>query len=320
MYADNYSKYQAGPHGNESYYTFIDEDINRLQRACYSVISDETPRTTIYFTFERERTEILYISRSLRRFFIRNFDDNSVKYTIHALVIFSDTAGYYVEQAVSIMKPLHVVERGLTDEEVQLKREKTVFEGLRRQLEAKPPSAQLDIYRLLSETIRSALSAGEFAQDWVARVGKEKPTADVELPERAPELWNPIGDFDPENISREDRRKLPPEHREVLSGRGRDDALIAFTKRVYGSWFKDYESAMGVSEINPLDTDLYEELKGVRNRMNGRKEKFPFPTVKDRNKVLIERIHAGEIEPPRNYRAFVNLNNVAKRQGRSIAR
>jgi len=171
---------------------------------------------------------------------------------------------------------------------------------------------------------------------WVERVVRERISADVELPDEAPELWDPVGySAAAEALSQLEEASeeyeaasaklsklsegLPEEHRAVLEGQQkRDDGLIAFTKRVWGPWFGDYESCMGVSEINNFDSMLYEELKGVRNRMNGRKEKFPFPTVKDRNKVLIEKIHAGEIDPPQNYRAFVNLNNVAKRQGRSI--
>jgi hypothetical protein len=123
------------------------------------------------------------------------------------------------------------------------------------------------------------------------------------LPEEAPELW----------LESEEKRQADAKEM------NRDDAVISFTARVYGQWFGDYRTGMGLSEINPLDPDCYEELKGVRNRMNGRKEKFPFPTVKDRNKALVEEIVQGNMLPPKSLTLHRTLEAVAKRGGTPFA-
>ena len=141
---------------------------------------------------------------------------------------------------------------------------------------------------------------------WADRVQPRKATADVELPESAPELW----------VRSSEKKQLDAGSLKL------DDALLAFTKRVYAKFLRSDDTGISVPEIP--DEQLREEWVKLRKRFRGRKEELPedcrVPAKPERNKALIDKILAGELLPPKDYRAFINLNNAAKKHGLSIAK
>lgn len=142
------------------------------------------------------------------------------------------------------------------------------------------------------------------------------PTADVELPDSPPELWQ------------DSQEKAQAEAGEIKL----DDAIIGFTQRVYRDYLPGHcPVGMAITDYKDSDGPFYDQWVGLKKRINGRVDKtwpdeFPFPSRAARNDFILEQVQAGVLLPPSNQRVYqavksaiwnrhqVNLNDYLPKQ------
>lgn len=104
-----------------------------------------------------------------------------------------------------------------------------------------------------------------------------------------------------------------------------NDALFAFTKRVYGAGeggldlLRDDYTGLALSDLKTLDKPLQDELTKAKKRLNNKNpsqtfpDDFPMPTRQERNRAVIEKINDNELDVPTDFKERMNLSTAASR-------